>query len=509
MRMTNLFAAFTLGLGFVGLAAFGQDAKKDDAPKEEKKADAPKEAKKADAPKEVKKPITAIVGADVYTVTKGVIRNGVVLIQDGKILKVGQDVVIPEGAIRIDATGKVVTPGFVTVNASGVGISALGGGQGGGGPPGPGGGAAAAQSKIADSLNPFDRNIQFCLATGITTANIEVGGGGGGRFGRDSDDDPPLPPDLLEDDTRVCPCCGMAIIDTQPIGPVAPTDRGARRSAVIKMTFGDMSNMVVKETPFYHLSAGSFAGAMNRHQWRETVKRAKQAVKDRAVADTTGEDAPAAGPGGGGGRGRGAVTDDLIKLVEKKIPLRTEAYSAEQMRDAIALAKELDYNLILDGVHEAWLIAGELGSAKVQTVLTPRSRRRPQPGKDDTTGSSIETSSFLEKAGVPFAVAPLGNSVSLDGLPGRDLTSLPLEAAFAVRGGCSETTALEALTIVPARMMGLADRIGSIEEGKDADLLILDGNPLDYRTYVEKAVIGGKVYYDRMREKIYPVGPRQ
>ena len=110
---------------------------------------------------------------------------------------------------------------------------------------------------------------------------------------------------------------------------------------------------------------------------------------------------------------------------------------------------------------------------------------------------------------MPFTVAPLGNSVSLDGLPGRDLTSIALEAAFAVRGGCSEATALEALTIVPARMMGLADRIGSIEEGKDADLLILDGNPLDYRTYVEKAVIGGKVYYDRKRENIYPVGPRQ
>ncbi len=507
MRMTKLFTTFILGLGFV---AFAQDAKKADAPKEEKKADAPKEVKKADAPKEVKKPITAIVGADIYTVTKGVIRNGIVLIQDGKILKVGQDVTIPEGAIRIDATGKVITPGFVSVNATGVAVAAVGG-AGGGGPPAPGGGGATPQSRIADSLNPFDRNIQFCLANGITTANVEVAGGGGGRFGRaEGEDDPPfpLPPELLEDDTRVCPCCGMAIIDTQPIGPTVPTDRNARRSAVVKMTFGDMSNMLVKESPFCHMSAGSFAGAMNRHQWRETIKRAKQAVKDKAAADVSGEDAaPTTTPGAGGRRGN--VTEEVLKLVKKEIPLRTEAFSAEQMREAIALAKELDYNLILDGVHEAWLIAGELGSAKVQTVLTPRSRRRPQPGRDDTTGSSIETSSFLEKAGVPFTVAPLGNSVSLDGLPGRDLTSIALEAAFAVRGGCSEATALEALTIVPARMMGLADRIGSIEEGKDADLLILDGNPLDYRTYVEKAVIGGKVYYDRMREKIYPVGPRQ
>src|SRR4029453_12625822 len=90
------------------------------------------------------------------------------------------------------------------------------------------------------------------------------------------------------------------------------------------------------------------------------------------------------------------------------------------------------------------------------------------PGKEESSGSSIETSGALEKAGVPYAVSTLSSSVSLDGIPGRDLTSLALEAAFAVRGGCSEQTALAALTIVPAKMLGLADRVGSIEPGKDA-----------------------------------------
>src|SRR5438093_996181 len=124
----------------------------------------------------------------------------------------------------------------------------------------------------------------------------------------------------------------------------------------------------------------------------------------------------------------------------------------------------------------------------------PRSRRRSLPGRDETTGSSIETSAHLEKAGVPFAITTQMSTVSLDGVyGGRDLTGLPLEAAFAVRGGCSEKTALAGLTLVPARMLGLDANIGSIEEGKDADLLIHNGPPLDYRTYVQTAIIAGKV----------------
>src|SRR5262249_13207881 len=205
-----------------------------------------------------------------------------------------------------------------------------------------------------------------------------------------------------------------------------------------------------------------------------------------------------------------AVPPEVLSLVKKEIPLRTDASSVEQMRDMMALAKELDYNLVLDGIHEAWLIPGELKKANVQTILTPRSRRRPQPGKEETTGSSIETSGTLEKAGVPCAVVTGNTSVSLDGVAaGRDLTGLTMEAAFAVRGGASEDTALAAVTITPAKMLGLEKRIGTIEEGKDADLLIMDGPPLDYRTYVEKAIVGGKVYYDRLREKIYPDGPKR
>src|SRR5262245_39776143 len=102
--------AFTLALG--GLTASAQDKAKEP----EKKSDAPaKEAKPAPKPPA---PPVAIVGADVYTVTRGVLRNATVVVKDGKIEAVGQDVTIPAGAVKIDAAGKYVTPGFVTLNAS-------------------------------------------------------------------------------------------------------------------------------------------------------------------------------------------------------------------------------------------------------------------------------------------------------------------------------------------------------------------------------------------------------
>jgi hypothetical protein len=89
-----------------------------------------------------------------------------------------------------------------------------------------------------------------------------------------------------------------------------------------------------------------------------------------------------------------------------------------QVLASIALAKELDYNLMLESAFEAWLVADELAEAKVSVMLAPRARRRSLPGQEDTSGSSIETSARLEKAGVPFAIATQMNTVSLDGVYG-------------------------------------------------------------------------------------------
>lgn len=444
----------------------------------------------AEPAKVAKGKVLAIVGGDVVTVTHEVIRGGTVLVKDGKILRVGQDVPVPAGATVLDAKGKYVTPGFVALSMSGVGVRATAAGIGG---PAPAPGAPGRTTKLADQLDPYDRSMKFCLGVGITTGCVEMDAGGGRRFGRDG----------VEDETQVCPCCGLAILPTEPIRPAAPTTPMPRRHVVLKLSYGDLGTMLVKEEPFYHLPGTGLAGGLNRFNWRETLRQARKYLKDQAEHEALTAAGESSRPP------RKPVSDEILALVKKDVALRTDASSVDQIRDMIKLARELDYRLVLENPHEAWLLPEELAEAKTSVVLTPRSRRRAQPGREDTSGSSIETSAFLEKAGVPFAIATQMNSVSLDGVyGGRDLTGFPIEAAFAVRGGCSEKAALAALTIQPARILGMDNRIGSIEEGKDADLLILDGPPLDYRTYVEKAVVAGEVRYDRFKDRVYPTFER-
>lgn len=153
---------------------------------------------------------------------------------------------------------------------------------------------------------------------------------------------------------------------------------------------------------------------------------------------------------------------------------------------------------------EAWLVSEELAESGVSVTITPRVRRQGNFGKEESSGSWIETPRVLEESGVRFAVSALSSSISLGGLAGRDLTSLPLEAAFAIRGGASSAEALRALTISPAKMLGIDDRVGSLEEGKDADLLILTGDPLDYQTYVQTAIVNGRVVYERAKDRVLP-----
>lgn len=488
------------------------------------KADEDEESDDEEDKDKEEEPVLAIVGGDIHTVSGPMIRQGTILVQDGKILDVGHSIKVPDDATVIDASGKTISPGFVAISMRGVGLRTT----------------PAQREKLADALDPFDRNIKYSLGVGITTGCIEMTTGRG--FGRRrAEDEAGGPADIfigLEDpieeqltesmldfgdeDTALCPCCGLPVIPTEPITPAPPTRAQPRKMAVLKMSFGNLDAMLTKETAFYSPSPGALNGALQRHNWRVEMKKAKNAIKKEKEADakkkTASKDATKKTTKGttdskkkttatatASRTARSRTRPELKQLLNREIAMRIRANTVDEIRDMVELAQEIGYDIIIEGGIEAWVLGQELGASDVSVIYTPRQRRSAQPGREDSTGSNVESPRIFQESGVPFAVAAMGNSISLNGLAGRDLTSLPLEAAFAVRGGADERTALEAMTIVPARMMGLEDRIGSIEKGKDADILILNGNPLDYRTYVEQAIVAGKVSYDRDEDRVYPV----
>ncbi len=135
-------------------------------------------------------------------------------------------------------------------------------------------------------------------------------------------------------------------------------------------------------------------------------------------------------------------------------------------------------------------------------MITPRTRQDPDERLNRPNGSSIENARILFEHGVPLAIVPLGSGISLSGLAGRDLMHLPMEAAFAVRGGLPQEAAVRAITIEPAHLLGIDHRVGSVEVGKDADFAIVDGDLLHYMTLVRWTVVNGRVAYDKQKEKL-------
>ena len=511
----HLAFRFTLSLAVLASANFALLAE-DKSPEKDEKKD--------------KKELVAIVGGDIHTVTGPVVRKGTILVEDGKIKEIGQSVKIPEDAKVIDAKGKTVTPGFVAINMTRVGV----------------GQTPSGKEKLGDSLNPFDRNLKYALGVGITSGCIELSSGDR-RRGRRAEGSPrEIYPGLEEPveefvtesmmdfgdlNTSLCPCCGLPVLPTEPITTQPPAAPQPRKMAALKMSFGNLDSMLMSEDTFYSVSPGALNGALAKHNFRKNLKIAREAIeaekKAAAEKKTTSRSQSSSNSKSATDKKPASTADTkakstnkptvkkpkadpvLIKLLKGEVAMLVRANTVDEINDMVDLSMEQGYDLVIQGGIEAWVLADKLGAAGVGVIYTPRSRRRARKGREDETGSFVESPGIFQDKGIPFSVATLSSSISMNGLAGRDLTSLPLEAAFAVRGGADERTALKSITITPAKMLGLDDRIGSIEEGKDADILILNGSPLDYRTYVEQAIVAGKVAYDRQKDKVYPLHEHQ
>lgn len=197
------------------------------------------------------------------------------------------------------------------------------------------------------------------------------------------------------------------------------------------------------------------------------------------------------------------IDGGVLSVLRGETQAKFNASDRDDLLGIARLAQEFGFRPIIDGCQEGWTVADELGRAGARVVLTARDRRSKDEQQSASGGTSIENAAILHRSGCMVAVTPPTEGIDLGGLEGRDIRMLTIEAGFAVRGGLPEKAALESITIVPARMMGISHRVGSLEVGKDFDLLVTDGDLLHYSTYVQWAFVDGRMVYDKEKELYY------
>jgi imidazolonepropionase-like amidohydrolase len=200
---------------------------------------------------------------------------------------------------------------------------------------------------------------------------------------------------------------------------------------------------------------------------------------------------------------RRGVDAGVVSILRGEVLARFNADGRSELLGIARLAQRFGFRPVIVGCTEGWTVAGELGRAGAYAVITPRVRDDKSEELVRDGGSSIENAAILHEHGVQVAIVPSSKIVDMGGIVGRDILHLTTEAGFAVRGGLSEQAAFEAITIVPARILGVDQRIGTLEVGKDCDLVVTDGDILHYQTFVQYAVVSGKQVYDKQAELYY------
>ena len=370
----------------------------------------------------------AITGGTVYPVSGPKVANATVLIRDGKIVAVGAGVTTPSGAARIDATGKWVTPGLID-GAGQLGLVEIGA------VPGTRegflhGDTIAAAFNVAEGLNPASMLIPVTRIEGVTTALATPLG------------------NLVAGQAVLIDLAGNTIEEMlvkSPVGIVADLSESGKNEA-----------------------GGSRAGVADRlrRAFRDALLyERRRADFNRAQMPPLPESPP--------------DLEALLPMLHGQEALIANANRRSDIETALRLAREFKLKLVLAGAQEAWQIAAELARADVPVLVEPLDNIPSY----DALGVRYENAGLLAKAGVKIAL------LETDTHNSRNLRQ---EAGNAVAYGVSWEQALRAVTLSPAEIFGVADRYGSLEAGKVANVVVWSGDPFEFTTGVEHVLIRGK-----------------
>ena len=399
--------------------------------------------------------ITAIRAGKILTASRGTISDGLILIKDDKISYVGEPKDIPEKATVIDAGDSVVIPGLIDIHShlglhwesEPVRMNPLSPTSGSG---------SVQQISISKAVNPKDEGFGDVLRSGVTSVLLAPETGG-----------------LI-----------------------------SGNAALIKLTGGRTKDMVVKEYAAVKFSMlGSSAKMTQIWQARELLKRAKEYTEkwdqyDRAFEEyerrrqyeedkdkDNNKDSKEEDTLKEPNRPRRDTNLELLRgLFKREMPVLVHASRADEIRNTLKVFRE-EFNLdvIILGGEDGYRVTDELRKYNVGLAVGPDILRYEK-------GKAINNADLLTRSRLRVALHTSATSGT---------QYLPMNAAYAVRYGMDQDNAFRAVTIYPAELLHVDDRIGSIDEGKDADLVILSGEPFDFRSRVEKVIVNGRIVFER------------
>lgn len=357
-----------------------------------------------------------------------------ILVENGKITAIGQGLACPEDAQVIDASGKQVYPGFVEAHGH-IGLDGYGIGYE-GMDYNEMNDIISPQMRGLDGVKPMDPAFAKAAAAGVTSVCVGPGSANvlGGTF-------------------TTIKTVGKRV-----------DDMVIRDGVAMKCAFGENPKRVYREKK--DSSRMTTAALL-----RETLFKAREYMEKKEAAGEDVSKRPSFD----------MKLEALIPVLKREIPLKAHAHAAEDIFTALRIAREFDVKITLEHVTEGHLIAEELAGENVPLAVGPT---LTNASKFELRNKSWITPGVLAAAGCQVSI--------ITDSPVIPQEYLPLCAGLAVKAGMDPFKALQAITINPARHAGIDDRVGSLEVGKDADIVITDGCPFEVSTVVEHVLIDGK-----------------
>lgn len=382
-----------------------------------------------------------IKNAKIYTMAGEVIENGCILVENGKIKEIGTDLVAPLDAQVIAGEGKNVFPGFIDAHChigmweEGIGFEGADGNE----MTDP----VTPHLRAIDALNPRDEAFENAIKGGVTTAATGPGSANviGGTF-------------------SVIKLHGNRI-----------DDMIVKETLAMKCAFGENPKRVYNDKKMMPSTRMGTAAKL-----RETLAKTVE-YRDKKVA---------AGGDASKMPSYDMKLEAMLPVINKEIPLKAHAHRADDIFTSIRIAKEFDVLLTLEHCTEGHLIADQLAKEGYPAIIGPSFGNK---SKFELNQKTFDTPGVLHKAGVKIAI--------MTDSPVIPLEYLPMAAALAHKAGLEEMEALKCISINAAEILGVDDRIGSIEVGKDADLVVWEGHPFDLQARVAFTLINGEVVYQK------------